>query len=173
MLKKFRFHLIGILVFIAGISAMGMSDFGKVCLFSEMSGIITLNGKPAANVRLMRTAEHGATRDETVTDSSGNFRFPPMFKRTAAKYLPQEFVVKQDIVAYYNNNEYKLWEGVKGAPEENVESRGKPLVVKCELNREVNHVSFGGSVFFTLCTWDVESDPPTEWKPEDLFEPGT
>jgi hypothetical protein len=172
-MKKRIFYAISVLALLLGVSIMGISDVGKVCLFSAMSGVITLDGKPVANARLVRKAEHGAKSDEATTDKEGNFKFPAMYKRTVAKYLPQEFVVHQEIVVSYNNKEYQLWEGVKGAPEENVESKGKPLVVKCELNREVNHLSFGGSVFFTLCTWDVESDPPMEWNKDNLFEPGT
>jgi len=174
MPKNFKFHLVGILVFATGISAMGMSDLGKVCLFSEISGVITLEGKPVANARLVRIGDRdGAKSDEATTDANGNFRFPAMFERTAAKYLPQEFVVQQQIQAHFQGKEYAMWAGVKRTPEENTESRGKPLVVKCELNSATNSITVNRSVFITLCTWDVEPDPKKVWKDEDLFEPGT
>ena len=151
---------------------MALSDVGKVCLFSEISGVITLDGKPVANAKLVRTVKKEKTIiDETTTDANGNFKMPAVFERTVTKFLPMEFVVKQDILLTYNNKEYKIWDGVKRKEEENAESRGKPLVVKCELNSDVNHIAVNGSVFFNLCTWDVEPDKKREY--ENLFDPGT
>lgn len=143
---------------------MSISDAGKVCLFSGMSGVITTNGKPAANVRLIRTAALGKPKtDETITDANGNFEFPPMFDRTITKFLPQEFVAKQDIVALYNEQETKIWDGVKRKPEENTEARGSALVVKCELEqKELEYKSVNGSPIFSRCTWDAEADSPYE-----------
>jgi len=142
---------------------MSLSDLGKVCLFSGISGVIELNGKPAAHVRLVRRAD--TKTDETTTDENGYFEFPPIFRRTVAKYLPQEFVVTQTIAAHHEGVKYDLWSGVKRQPEENAESRGKPLVVKCELNlSERNYVMVEGSPIFSLCTWDVIPDPK-----EDIF----
>ncbi|MBI1425464.1 MAG: carboxypeptidase regulatory-like domain-containing protein [Gammaproteobacteria bacterium] len=144
---------------------MAFGDVGKVCLFSEISGVITLDGKPVAHAKLVRTVKkEKAVTDETTTDAHGYFKMPAIYDRTITKYLPMEFVVKQDITLYYNNKEYKLWDGVKRTEEENAESRGKPLIVKCELNSEVNHISVNGSVFFNLCTWDVVPDQKREYK---------
>ncbi|MCW8193356.1 carboxypeptidase regulatory-like domain-containing protein [Proteobacteria bacterium 005FR1] len=142
---------------------MTLKDLGKVCLFSGMSGTIEMNGKPLANVRLVRKAE--SSTDEITTDENGHFEFPPLFRRTFAKYLPQEFVASQQITAYHEGNEYVIWSGVKREPEENAESRGKPLVVRCELTlEEKNLVIVDGSPIFSRCAWDVEPDPQ-----EDIF----
>lgn len=150
---------------------MGMSDLGKVCLFSGISGVITLDGKPVANARLVRTADRdGAKTDETHTDSNGYFKMPAVFERTVAKYLPQEFVVSQEIFVHYNNNVYALWTGVKRKPEENAESRGKPLIVKCDLSSERNTIFVDRTAYITMCTWDVVPDPKKVWKDEDLFD---
>src|SRR5690606_2171944 len=62
---------------IHGASAMSLSDLGKVCLFSGISGVIELNGKPAAHVRLVRRAD--TKTDETTTDENGYSEFPPSF----------------------------------------------------------------------------------------------
>lgn len=154
-----------------GVSAMSITDFGKVCLFSGMSGVVKLNGVPAANARLVRTVSLSKPRtDETFTDENGYFEFPPAYQRTIAKYLPMEFVAKQDIDVHYNGEIYEMWDGVKRAPEENVESRGKPLVVECELGMEEQSLSnVLGGVYFTRCTWDVEQDKPFDGP---IFDPG-
>lgn len=139
--------------------AMSLSDAGKVCLFSNMAGSITLNGKPVANARLVRTVNLSSDEtDETTTDENGKFELPAIFKRTISKYLPQEFAANQEIVVHYNGKEYRIWSGVKRKSEENTESRGKPLRVKCELNSEETMIKVNNSPIFSLCTWDVEPD---------------
>lgn len=138
---------------------MAVSDLGKVCLFSGISGVITLDGKPVANARVVRTANRdGAMTDETVTDNKGHFNFPAVYERTVTKYLPQEFVVKQDISVYYQNKKYDMWSGVKRRPDENTESRGAPLIVKCELNQEKKFKQVNNSPIISLCTWEAEPD---------------
>lgn len=142
-----------------GVFAMSVSDVGKVCLFSNMTGVITLDGKPVANARLVRTVNLSSDEtDETTTDENGNFQLPAIFKRTVSKYLPQEFAANQQIIVHYNDKEYRIWSGVKRKPDENTESRGKPLDVKCELNSEETMIKVNNSPIFSLCTWDVEPD---------------
>lgn len=139
---------------------MSIQDVGKVCLFSAMSGVITLDGKPVTNALLKRTVKLSKPKtDETRTDNNGHFEFPAAFERTITKFLPQEFVASQKIIVYYRDEEYELWTGVKRTPEENAESRGKPLVVQCELGSEENHISVNDGPIFSLCKWDVEPDP--------------
>ncbi len=150
---------------------MSVSDFGKVCLFSAISGVITLDGVPVTNARLVRTADrNGPLTDETHTDEKGYFKFPAVFERTVTKYLPQEFVASQKIVSFYQGKEYVIWNGVKRSAEENLEARGKQLKVKCELKSDVNYVDIGGSFFHTLCIWDVKSDPPIDWEKTGFFD---
>ncbi len=168
-----RFIIIFLLVTLLGGTAVGLTDIGKVCVFSAISGVVTLNGQPVAHAKLVRTAskerEH---QDETTTDENGYFSFPAMYERSIAKFLPMEFVASQEIRVEYKGQTYKLWSGVKRKPEENTESRGKPLVVQCQLEMvDSEYISVDGSKFFTLCTWDVEGDPPKKYK--HYFEPGT
>lgn len=150
---------------------MTLGDVGRVCLFSAISGTITLDGKPVANAHLVRTGDRdGPKVDETVTDANGHFAFPAMYERTITKFLPQEFVASQQIIVHYKEQEFEMWSAVKRQPEENVESRGKPLVVKCELNAEQNLIMVNGSPIHSLCTWDVEPDPKTDWEKEGFFD---
>lgn len=151
--------------------AMTLGDVGKVCLFSAMSGTITIDGKPVVNAKLIRTGDRdGAKTDETTTDENGYFQFPAMFERTITKFLPQEFVASQEIVVHYNNKEYEMWSAVKRKKEENAESRGKPLVVSCELSSEQTLIMVEGSPIHSLCVWDVEPDPKTDWDKEGFFD---
>jgi len=158
-----------ILVFVSvlsnGVVAMGLSDAGKVCLFSGMSGVIKLDGKVAVGARLVRTVnKEKDIKDETTTDENGYFEFEPVFERTITKYLPMEFAVSQVIWVHYQDKEYKMWSGVKRRPEENIESRGKPLVVECELNSEKKVIEVNNSPIISLCTWDVEADPKIDFE---------
>jgi len=143
---------------------MGLGDFGKVCLFSKMSGVITLDGKPAAHARLVRTANRdGDVIDEATTNEKGYFEFPAMFERTITKYLPQEFVASQKIIAHTKDRQYEIWTSIKRNPKENTESKGKPLVISCELNSEEKTIVVDRVPIHSLCIWDVEPDAPINW----------
>lgn len=156
MLKKLIISLF--IVFSVGAYAVGI----KQCLFSEMTGVVSFEGKPAAGVKLVRLVNKNKDIiDETITDEDGNFTFPAVFTKSyLSKILPTEFVVYQNITAYFNDQEFEVWSGVKRTPDENAESRGKPLVVKCNLSQpDVEFVSIAGTLIHSRCTWDVEPDP--------------
>jgi len=132
------------------------SDLGKVCLFSAISGVIKLDGVLVANAKLVRNSDSNI--DATVTNEDGYFKFKAQYKRTILKFLPQEFCATQVITVFYQDKEYKMWSGVKRKKVENSESRGKPLVVECELNSEEELITVNRSPIFSLCEWDVEPD---------------
>ena len=81
-----------------------------------------------------------------------------MFDRSLKKLLPQEFSSSQSIVTHHLGLEYAIWTAVKRVPDENSESRGSKLVVRCELNQEETLIKVNNSPIFSLCTWDVEPD---------------
>lgn len=172
-MKKYVLILVVIfsLFFVAfGVFAMSLGDIGKVCLFSAISGKITLDGKPVANAKLVRTGDRDGPRvDGAVTDVNGYFEFAAMHERTITKLLPQEFVASQKIIVHYEGNEYEMWSAVKRKQEENSESRGNPLVVTCELNSAQNLIMIDGSPIHSLCVWDVEPDPEIDWDEEGFF----
>lgn len=149
---------------------MSVSDIGKLCVFSQMSGVVTHDGKPVANARLVRSGEVAGSEkeDEAITDDTGRFHFPALYVRSITKYLPQEFVAKQSIQLHHEGKIRKIWHGVKRSPEENTEARGKPLDVACEISDEEQHLWVQGSTFVTLCKWDVEPDPPISWDEETV-----
>ena len=127
--------LILLLIFSYGVYAVGSKGIGRQCLFSEMTGVINFEGKPAAGVKLVRMVDYNKKEyDETITDENGNFHFPGVYRNSLlSKVLPMEFVVGQQIIAHKDGKEYEMWVGVKRKPEENTESRGRPLIVDCEL----------------------------------------
>ena len=159
MFKKIIISFI-LLIFSYGVYAMGV----KPCLFSGMTGIVNYEGKPAANVRLLRKIE-GKDIDEAITDENGYFEFTSIFKKSSFfDFLPVEFAVQQIITAIKDGKEYPMWEGVKRHEEENAESRGKPLVVNCELTlEEGNFIMVNDGIYLTLCTWDVKADPKIDF----------
>ena len=159
MIKNFLKNLIVVSTFFNGALAMSLDDIGKVCLFSKISGIIKLNGQVVSNAKLIRTVNLSKDIvDETITNESGRFELPVIYTQTISKYLPQEFSASQKIVVYYAGKEYRIWSAVKRKPQENIESRGKPLIVKCELNSEETMIKVNNGPIFSLCTWDVEPD---------------
>ncbi len=148
-----------------GVTAMSFSEIGKMCLFSGISGIITLDGKPVGNAKIKRVVgkahTHGKKTDETTTNDKGYFEMPPVFDRSLiGKVLPMQFSVPQEIFVAYREKKYNIWSGVKSKREENSESSGNPLVVQCELNRDHQIVSVGGGFVSSSCTWKFEPDPP-------------
>lgn len=139
---------------------MTLFDAGKVCLFSKISGVITLDGKPVANAKITRTVNLNKDKvDHTYTDDKGYFEMPAVFQRTVTKFLPQEFVANQEIFVRHLDQDYRIWSSVKRTPEENSEARGKDLVVECELNSEETLITVNNSPIFSLCKWNVEPDP--------------
>lgn len=139
--------------------AMSIFEAGKVCTFSPISGVILFEGKPAVGARVVRTTDYQKKiQDETLTDSNGYFELPGIFERNIVNFLPQEFVVGQLVNVSFSGREFRIWSGVKRKREENSESRGKPLVVTCELTQKDEIINVDRQPFITKCRWDVTPD---------------
>ena len=135
---------------------MGLFDFVKICLFSEVNGIVTLNGKPVAGVEVIRTSQMGHDNiytDKTVTDEQGRYRFAARFTHSVYKIAPVEPNVRQKIAFLYQGNEYLGWRMNKHNYDINTEL-GRPITLTCELTSEpqlrmgLRHGAHG------ICTWD-------------------
>lgn len=138
---------------------MSFSGAGKACLFSKMSGVLLLEGKPVSGARLVRTVDlSGKRSDETTSDENGKFEFPSLYEKSIRNILPQEFAVAQEIVVYHEGLKYQIWSAVKRDPKENSESRGESLIVTCELTEKRKFIQVNNSPIFSVCTWDVEPD---------------
>jgi hypothetical protein len=138
---------------------MSIFNTGKVCLFSKISGVVTYQGKPAANALLIRTVNLSRDKiDKTWTDENGYFEMPAVFVRTITKLLPQEFAAQQVIDVDFDGEQYNIWSGVKRIPEENAEARGESLVVRCELTQERTLKQVNSGPIFSRCIWGAEPD---------------
>ena len=146
-------------------------------LFSNISGTITIDGKPVSNARVVRRVRKAHTTnddliDETTTDESGYFNMPVIRQKSiAAAIFPMAFGAPQEIHVYYEGMKHKIWSGGKTDPAENAEARGKPLVVSCDLASEEKMITVNGGTIFTKCDWDVEPDVEEPlMSPEEIEE---
>jgi len=118
---------------------MGLFDFMKVCLFSEVNGVVTLQGKPVAGAKIVRTAKINDTpyTDSTVTDKSGKFYFEARFTSSINKIVPVEPRIPQKLVIEHDGQEHTAWEMSKRNYDLDGEL-GKPINISCEItNKEV------------------------------------
>ncbi|MCP3675194.1 MAG: DUF4198 domain-containing protein [Gammaproteobacteria bacterium] len=133
------------------------SLFGTdVVLFSPMEGIITYKGQPAANAKIARTiiwkGDEGET-DTFYTNEDGEFKLP--IKETKVRIpLLGEFVLTQELIVFYEGEEFAIW--VKGKQElgEYGELGGKPVNFRCELTDEDVYLEGFNGLFTTSCKWD-------------------
>src|SRR5690554_5848312 len=161
--KTFFSYLLVFILTTQGTYAMAASHKGKDCLFSAISGTITLNGEPAAGAHVKRIAGKAHVEGE-FTDENGYFAMPAIWERNLlSRVFPMEFVVPQKITVTYIENDYDIWIGIKRHREENSEALGKPLVVTCELLQDSRSIMVKGALYDTKCVWDVEEDPDIDY----------
>jgi len=75
VIKNFLKNLIAVLTFFNGALAMSLDDIGKVCLFSKISGIITLNGQLVSNAKLTQGIINCENDDKNNFINAANFKF--------------------------------------------------------------------------------------------------
>ena len=150
--------LIILIISFVGVNAMSKNN--KTCLFSAISGTITLNGKPVANARIKRVSDEYI--DESKTDENGYFSMPSVFDTSISnairKFVPSQFVSPQKIYVYVDGMEHQILDSVKRREKEFSESLGKPWIVTCELTDRPEVFEIDGNAFYTICKWDAEHD---------------
>jgi hypothetical protein len=131
---------------------MGLFDFVKVCLFSEVKGVVTLEGKPVAGAELVRTAEIGEKvhTDKTMTDENGRFSFPAMYTHSLNKIAPVEPHIPQMMRIRTGGNEFLVWDGSKRDYDLNGEI-DRNLVLSCELTEKEKRYEIGASIYHSIC----------------------
>ena len=133
-------------------------------LFSNISGTITIDGKPLSNAKVVRTVRKAHTTDteltdETTTDVNGYFSMPAIRQKSvAATFLPMAFGTPQLLHVYHKGTKQEIWSGTKMDPAENAEANGKPLVVECDLTNERKRFRVSGSSIYTKCRWNIVED---------------
>jgi hypothetical protein len=163
MIKK-RYAVLLILVTLLGITtigiAMGLFDFAKICLSSEVSAVVMLNGKPVAGAEITRMVEwKEKVYTTTTSDAQGHFHFEPTFANSVLQQImPVENVIDQIINIRYQGKEYLAWRGTKRNLELNGEfADRKPHPLTCELTAESrltkDGVDFASGSVRTICTW--------------------
>jgi hypothetical protein len=144
----------------ASLASCGMRedgfDWGRVVLFSAISGTLVKDGKPVAGATLTRRAKLGDWYEDTaVTDKDGKFSFGTMkaFSLTA-HMLPHEPVVSQQMFAVVGEIKHDVWYHTKRGYEDNSEltywsmhvsglqkinATVNPIRVVCEFSAERQH----------------------------------
>lgn len=161
--KSISFSKLLAVVILAALTFEGvsMSFFTKteeeVVLCSEMEGHITFKGKPVSNIKIERWIkwkDEVGEKDSVITDGNGFFRLP-IRTETAKTSGFSQFVVAQEIRAYYESREYPIWVKAKREKQEFSELNGKPVNFRCELTDELISVDAGRGTLMTSCKWDA------------------
>ena len=115
-----------------------MGLLNKLYLFSEVNGVVLLDGKPVQGVEVVQTYfwHWGDKKGKTVaqSDALGRFHFPLITDTSlTAVLLPHEPVIEQTINLYYQGREIRGWFHANHNYEPLAET-GTPLDLVCELN---------------------------------------
>ena len=135
----------------------------KISLFSEVSGVITLDQKPLADARVTRTVEwkDKTYKDEAVTGTDGSFAMPPM--EGPGRQLMAEFVAFQTITVQYQGKTWPIWGLTKGderlnhelIDKNNMNTDGMPIKFSCELSDPERYIQLLSAVLETNCIFDT------------------
>lgn len=127
------------LVVSQGVNAMA-GLFGSNTLFSPVEGVVTIEGEPCVNARIVQTVRTSRSNEisaESVTDEYGRFSFDEVTEdRGLLSFLPSQFVANQRLFIFCENEEYIGWANTKMSPEINYESNGKPMSLVCDLSKK-------------------------------------
>jgi len=94
------------------VQAMGFLDFMRIYIFSEVDGVVLMEGKPVSGARVVQTADfkdkiHTHT---AITDDQGRFHFDDIY--TYSMRL-SETAILQKIVIQHKDKEYLAWQLMK------------------------------------------------------------
>lgn len=127
----------------------------KTCVFSAVQARLTRNGEPLKGVKVIRRWKWHTLREEsTQTDAQGRFAFAAVFESSVTRLLPMELVVAQGMFVVIDGAERQFWANAKREPEENAELGGRPLVLACEMTKEMKLTESFGTLLSTVCTWE-------------------
>jgi len=146
--------------------AMSFLNFMRVYIFSEVDGVVLINGEPVSGAEVIRTADYKDKihSNTAITDEQGQFHFDDIF--TYSMRL-SETVILQKIMIHYGGEEYLAWELLKRNDNrygelndpETPEKPIKKLHLRCELtgdqkNEQVIKFEFLDRIIYGLCRWD-------------------
>ena len=116
MIKSFRnICFILLLNYTCQVQAMGFLDVFKIVVFSEVSGVVTLDGSPVEGAEVVRVADHEEDKvytDRTITDNNGKFYFKEI-SVFSMRPLMLGTIIRQKIIIKYKEMEYLAWKTIK------------------------------------------------------------
>ncbi len=110
-----------------GENDMGLFDKFRICICSEVTGVITKDGKPVAGAEIIRRLDLYLPKDrvytdQTITDSAGRFTFKPAYAKKSKHLAFVAVANDQKILVRHEGKLYLGWGNI---------SRG------CELHEDV------------------------------------
>ncbi len=136
---------------------MSLFDFAKICLFSEVNGVVVNDGNPIAGAEVIQTVIYGGgkeVRNSTTTNSRGEFHFDALFTHSISTLLPGESVYAQGLVIKYDRADIEGWTLVKRSDKENAELGGEKINLLCDINAEnLRQETPGNGVLLGICRW--------------------
>lgn len=122
-----------------------------LCLFSEVEGTVTEDGRPVLGAEVERVYEwRDQPRSErTTTGADGRFAFSEAIADAPLSgVLPQEPVVPQRIIIRVRGQEYKGWLHTRHDYDRGSELGGRPLRLDCDIERKAEF----HEGWFGICT---------------------
>lgn len=127
-----------------------------VVLFSPMQGKLTYKGQPAANAKIVRHLMWKDDKGEKETfdaNEAGEFQLPIKREKVNLPALG-EFVITQEIVVFYADQQFDIWGISKHDIDEYGELGGTLENLRCELTDELRFPEIPHGLFGTSCFWD-------------------
>lgn len=153
-------------VSITGWECNGIFDSMKINLFSDMQGIVTMNGDPVSGAVVKRSATPASNKkftDSFVTKVDGRFQFDRMVTNSFLKILPGDPSVYQKVTIEYNGRSYLAWEILAASDRYKGELNDRDVIgtekqvdinLLCELTaKSTQKEAAGSSVVSGICTW--------------------
>ena len=141
---------------IEGVSMSFLSESKEVVLFSPMEGILTLEGKPLAGVKIeLKLKWYDGKENEnffTESDEKGFFNFPAVNKTLKIGF--SQLVISQEITVKHKEEETIIWYMSKFNQTEYSELGGKPVNLRCELSSDELITRDYNTPLITRCVWD-------------------
>jgi hypothetical protein len=162
-------------VFIFPTISQGVDMFGwfkkkDVFLSSEVNGVVTENGKPVANLEIIRKliyTDEKIHKDNAITDNKGHFHFPQKSIRSSIPSKPFAVNrVSQEIFIDRGDTLIPFWVATHVGITEMPEYTNKLNFLNCELtNKRVdfefknNHNEHLNHIASSICRWDQDYTP--------------
>jgi len=153
-----------------GVDMFGWFKKQEVFLSSEVNGVVTENGEPVANLKVIRSliyTDQKVHKDTAVTDDKGHFHFPEKIIRSSNPNKP--FAINrtsQEIYINKNGTLIPFWVATHVGIKELPEYKAKLAMLNCELtNKRVsfqfknNYSEHVDHMASSICRWNEDYTP--------------